>query len=57
MKTPICKISTWMIPNGQFPPTKIPTQNNSHKDNFHRKISTQDKLHPEYFHPGKFPLS
>ena len=57
MKTPICKISTWMILNRQFPPTKIPTQNNSHKDNFHRKISTQDKLHPEYFHPGKFPLS
>ena len=57
MKTPICKISTWMIPNGQFPPTKIPTQNKSHKDNFHRKISTQDKPHREYFHPGKFPLS
>ena len=51
MKTPICKISTWMIPNGQFPPTKIPTQNK------HRKISTQDKPHQEYFHPGKFPLS
>ena len=54
MKTPTQKIAIQNIPAGQSPPRKfqpkkIPTQNNSHPENFLPQQLPQNSR-PEYFH-------